>query len=57
MAATVPNPEKEDADASWGGMPFIEGGDEEEWEAWMVQLGGSEGGLPLYPGVFKHQLE
>ena len=33
-AAAVPDPEKEDTDASWVGLPFTEGGAAEEWEEW-----------------------
>ena len=29
-AAAVPDPEKEDTDASWAGLPFTEGGAAEE---------------------------
>ena len=39
--AVVPEPEKEDDLASWPGMPFMEGGGEDEWEAWVDW--GSEG--------------
>ena len=34
-AAAVPDPEEEDTDASWVGLPFTAGaGAAEEWEEW-----------------------